>query len=234
MKTTRRTFLGGVAATAIPASAASSVAVAASQTEPSALQALIDAFVTADAEADAAFKFEDSLLDLPGKPEWPMVKAREFGRHLWPMRTQEFYCRTAIEAVFDEEDGRIHQWLEFFAVDDMGNAAPASTKNIAERDRRLARNAADRKAVMALYAEREKIWDDWAGPSGYAEASARANELDALRCDLVEEVLAFKVATIDDAMRKACFIKEYYCGEKLASLSADLVKEIADMRRASA
>ncbi|RSC31218.1 hypothetical protein EGT36_21320 [Agrobacterium sp. FDAARGOS_525] len=234
MKTTRRTFLGGLAVAAIPATAATSAAVTAAQMEPSALQVLIDAYMKADVEAELAIEFENSLLDLPGKPEWPMVKAREFGRHLWPMRTQEYYCRPAIEAVFDEEDGRINKWLEFFAVDGEGNPAPASEKNVAERDRRLARNDADRKAVLALYAERQKIWDDWAGPSGYAEASDRSNELDELRCDLVEEVLAFKVATIDDVLRKACFIEENYCGEKRASLAADLIKEIAEIRRASA
>ncbi|MBN8934329.1 MAG: hypothetical protein J0G97_21680, partial [Rhizobium pusense] len=100
--------------------------------------------------------------------------------------------------------------------------------------RRLARNADDRKAVLAIYAERQKIWDDWAGPSGYADASKRSNELDAIREELVEKVLNFKVATIDDMMLKAHFISDHYCGDRHASLSADLVKDMAAIWRAKA
>lgn len=233
-KTSRRAFLATVAAAALPVSAGASVAVTAVPTIPSVLQGLIDAYVESDVAAEEAIEFENSLLDLPGRPEWPMVKSKEFGRHLWPMRQQEFYYRASIEEVFDKEDAIIHRWLEFFSVDDNGNPTPGSAKNIAERDRRLARNAENRKAVLAIYAERQKSWDDWAGPSGYADASKRSNELDAIREDLVEKVLSFKVSTADEMMLKAHFISDHYCGDRHASLSADLVKAMAEIWSAKA
>ena len=233
-KTTRRAFLATVAAAALPVSVGASAVVNAVPTAQSELQGLIDAYVKADAEAEEAIEFENSLLDLPERPEWPMVKAREFGRHLWPMRQQEFQYRASIEEVFDKEDATIHRWLEFFSVDDKGNPEPVSAKNVAERDRRLARNAENRKAVLAIYAEREKIWDDWAGPSGYADASERSNALDAVREELVEKVLNFKVSTADEMMLKAHFISDHYCGDRHASLSADLVKAMAEIWRAKA
>ncbi len=150
------------------------------------------------------------------------------------MRQQDFHYRASIEEVFDKEDAAIHRWLEFFSVDDKGNPTPVSANNIAERDRRLARNAENRKAVLAIYAERQKIWDDWAGPNGYADASKRSNELDAIREELVEKILGFKVATADDMMLKAHFISDHYCGDRHASLSADLVKAMAEIWRAKA
>lgn len=228
-KTSRRAFLATIAAAALPVPAGASAVVTSAPTVQSELQGLIDAYVKADIEAEAAIEFENSLLDLPGRPDWPMVKAREFGRHLWPMRQQEFHYRASIEEVFDKEDATIHRWLDFFSVDDKGNPQPASAKNVAERDRRLARNEENRKVVLAIYAERQRIWDDWAGPSGYADASKRSNELDAIREELVEKVLNFKVSTADEMMLKAHFISDHYCGDRHASLSADLVKAMAEI-----
>lgn len=52
MKTTRRTFLGGVAAAALPVAAVASEGITTAQTEPSALGALIAAYNEVTAEAD--------------------------------------------------------------------------------------------------------------------------------------------------------------------------------------
>lgn len=233
-KTTRRAFLASVAVAALPVSAAASAAVTAIQADPSALAALIDAYFKADAEADAAAEIEGQFLDMPDRPDWPEVEPREFSGHHFPLRSMGYYDRKSIEAVFDVEDGRIHKWLEFFSVDGDGNPASPTPENIAHRDRRLQRNDSERKALLAVYDARQKVWDDWSRESGHAAASKHAEELDQFRNDLNDQVLAYPVTTFDEVMLKADFIEETFGGETRAVLSANLVKEIAVLWRAKA
>ncbi|WP_425903619.1 hypothetical protein [Agrobacterium radiobacter] len=233
-KTTRRAFLATVAVAALPVSAAASAAVTVIQTDQSALAALIDAYFKADAEADAASEVEGQFLDMPGRPDWPMVESREFSSYHYPLRSTDYYDRSSVEAVFDMEDGRIHKWLEFFSVDGDGNPALPTAENIAHRDKRLQRNDSERKALLAVYDARQKLWDDWSRESGHAAAREHADELDHVRCDLNDQVLAYPVTTFDEAMMKADFIDATYGGETRARLSANLVKEIAGLWRAKA
>lgn len=233
-KTTRRAFLATVAVAALPVSAAASTAVTSTQTDQSALAALIDAYFKADAEADAAAEIEGQFLDMPDRPDWPEVEPREFSGHHFPLRSMGYYDRKSIEAVFDVEDGRIHKWLEFFSVDGDGNPDSPTPENIAHRDKRLQRNDSERKALLAVYDARQKVWDDWSRESGHAAASKHAEELDQIRNDLNDQVLAYPVTTFDEAMMKADFIDATYGGETRAVLSANLVKEIAGLWRAKA
>lgn len=233
MRTTRRTILKGgvaVALSAHTAIASGEVPSGIDGETPSVLQALIAEYAKIDVATEEAMAVEAAILRAPGAPAWPTVFAKEFGDHHWPtMRQREYYTPASIEAVFDAEDGRINQWLKFFSVDDEGNECPPCASNLAIRDSRLARNDQDRKATLALYAERQATWDKWAAASGYAYAEQRSSELDDARQALNEKVLAYKVSTPDDVIRKANFIQEHYCGQMHAGLAANLVKEIAEI-----
>lgn len=231
MKSTRRAFLAGSAAVAIPGIAVSSPVVITTDIEQSPLVKIIAEFEKADKEAAGASAVEMNMLDLPDRPDWAHVKAKEFSARHFPLKRSELYHRQSINQIFDEEDYRINAWLDLFSVDGEGNPTTPSARNVAIRDERLERNAIERGKLLKLYADREAVFDRWSETSGYAAAKKVALELEDVRCDFEDQILNYPVSTFDDVKLKADFIDRSFGGETLAFLTRKLVAEISALSR---
>lgn len=199
MKTTRRTFLGGVAAAALPVAATACEAVTAAQTEPSALVALIAAYKEVTAEANRIDGLSEALWESPERPPVAKLdKAELTHSYRWHMLKQKFVMsRDAVNHLFDCEAKVFKMNAEF-----CGNA-----QNFAPH---FARIEADRERYLAMFDAREARYQAWATSSGFRDLTREQDRLSDLENDLNEAIIAHPINTLEDARMKAAHVKKVY------------------------
>ncbi|WP_421616626.1 hypothetical protein [Agrobacterium tumefaciens] len=199
MKTTRRTFLGGVAAAALPVAATACEGVTTAQTEPSALVALVAAYNDVTAEANRIDGLSEALWDSPERPPVATLnKAELTHRYRWHMMKQQFVMsRDAVNHLFDCEAKVFKINAEFCG--DAQNFAP-----------HFARIEADREHYLAMFDAREARYQAWATSSGFHDLGREQDRLADLENDLNEAIIAHPIKTLEDARMKAEHIKKVY------------------------
>lgn len=199
MKTTRRTFLGGVAAAALPVSATACEAVTAAQTEPSALVELIAAYNEVTAEANRIDGLSEALWESPERPPVAKLEKAELTHsYRWHMLKQQFVMsRDAVNHLFDCEEKVFKMNAEFCG--DAQNFAP-----------HFARVEADREHYLAIFDAREARYQEWSTSSGFHDLGREQDRLADLENDLNEAIIAHPIKTLEDARMKAAHIKRVY------------------------
>ncbi|MND22638.1 hypothetical protein D3C80_130210 [compost metagenome] len=199
MKTTRRIFLGGVAAAALPVSAGAYEAVALAQVEPSALAALIAAYNEVTAEADRVDGLSEALWESIERPPVAMLESAELTHsYRWHMMKQKFVMsRDAVNHLFDCEAKVFKMNAEFCG--DAQKFAP-----------HFARIEADRERYLAMFDAREARYQAWATSSGFHDLGREQDRLADLENDLNEAIIAHPIKTLEDARMKAAHIKKVY------------------------
>ncbi|NTC83780.1 hypothetical protein [Agrobacterium tumefaciens] len=199
MKTTRRTFLGGVAAAALPVAATACEGVTIAQTEPSALVALIAAYNEVTAEANRIDGLSEALWESPERPPVAKLDRAELTHsYRWHMLKQTFVMsRDAVNHLFDCEAKVFKMNAEF-----CGNA-----QNFAHH---LARVEADRERYLAIFDAREARYQAWAASSGFHDLAREQDRLSDLENDLNEAIIAHPIKTLEDARLKAAHIQKVY------------------------
>lgn len=199
MKTTRRTFLGGVAAAALPVAATACEAVTAAQIEPSALADLIATYNEVSAEADRIDGLSEALWECPNRPPVAKLDRAELTHsYRWHMMKQKFVMsREAVNHLFDCETKVFKMNAEFCG--DAHNFAP-----------QFARIEADREHYLAIFDAREARYQEWATSSGFHDLGREQDRLSGLENDLNEAIIAHPIKTLEDARMKAAHIKKVY------------------------
>ncbi|RSC36399.1 hypothetical protein EGT36_03190 [Agrobacterium sp. FDAARGOS_525] len=199
MKTTRRTFLGGVAAAALPVAATACEAVTAAQIEPSALADLIATYNEVTAEADRIDGLSEALWESPNRPPVAKLDRAELTHsYRWHMMKQKFVMsREAVNHLFDCEAKVFKMNAEFCG--DAHNFAP-----------QFARIEADREHYLAIFDAREARYQEWATSSGFHDLGREQDRLSGLENDLNEAIIAHPIKTLEDARMKAAHIKKVY------------------------
>lgn len=199
MKTTRRTFLGGVAAAALPVAATACEAVTAAQIEPSALADLIATYNEVTAEADRIDGLSEALWESPNRPPVAKLDRAELTHsYRWHMMKQKFVMsREAVNHHFDCEAKVFKMNAEFCG--DAHNFAP-----------QFARIEADREHYLAIFDAREARYQEWATSSGFHDLGREQDRLSGLENDLNEAIIAHPIKTLEDARMKAAHIKKVY------------------------
>lgn len=199
MKTTRRTFLGGVAAAALPVTATACEGVTTAQTEPSALVALIAAYNEVTSEANRIDGLSEALWESPERPPVAKIEKAELTHsYRWHMLKQQFVMsRDAVNQLFDCEAKVFKMNAEF-----CGNA-----QNFAPH---FARIEADRERYLAMFDAREARYQAWATSSGFHDLGREQDRLADLENDLNEAIIAHPINTLEDARMKAEHIKNVY------------------------
>lgn len=199
MKTTRRIFLGGVAAAALPVAATTCEAVTAIQIEPSALAALIAAYNEVTAEADRIDGLSIALWESPDRPPVAMLDRAELTHsYRWHMMKQKFVMsRDAVNHLFDCEEKVFKMNAGFCG--DAHNFAP-----------QFARIEADREHYLGIFDAREARYQEWATSSGFHDLGREQDRLSGLENDLNEAIIAHPIKTLEDARMKAAHIKKVY------------------------
>ncbi|RSC31507.1 hypothetical protein EGT36_23095 [Agrobacterium sp. FDAARGOS_525] len=199
MKTTRRTFLGGVAAAALPVAATACETVTTAQTEPSALATLISAYNDVTAEANRIDGLSEALWESPERPPVAKLEKAELTHsYRWHMLKQQFVMsRDAVNHLFDCEAKVFKMNADF-----CGNA-----QNFAPH---FARIEADRQHYLTMFDAREARYQAWATSSGFHDLGREQDRLADLENDLNEAIIAHPIATLEDARMKAAHIKKVY------------------------
>ncbi|WCK22947.1 hypothetical protein [Agrobacterium pusense] len=199
MKTTRRIFLGGVAAAALPVAATACEAVTAAQVEPSALADLIATYNEATAEADRIDGLSEALWESPNRPPVAKLDRAELTHsYRWHMMKQKFVMsREAVNHLFDCEAKVFKMNAEFCG--DACNFAP-----------QFARIEADREHYLAIFDAREACYQEWATSSGFHDLGREQDRLSGLENDLNEAIIAHPIKTLEEARMKAAHIKKVY------------------------
>lgn len=199
MKTTRRTFLGGVAAAALPVSAVACEGITTAQIEPSALAALIAAYNEVTAEAIRIDGLSEALWESPDRPPVAKLDRAELTHsYRWHMLKQKFVMsRDAVNHLFDCKAKVFKMNAEF-----CGNA-----QNFAPH---FARVEADRERYLAIFDAREARYQAWATSSGFHDLGKEQDRLCDLENDLNEAIIAHPIMTLDDARMKAAHVKKVY------------------------
>jgi hypothetical protein len=199
MKTTRRTFLGGVAAAALPVAATACEGVTTAQTEPSALVELIAAYNEVAAEANRIDGLSEALWESPERPPVAKIEKAELTHsYRWHMLKQQFVMsRDAVNHLFDCEARAFKMNADF-----CGNA-----QNFAPH---FARIEADRERYLAMFDAREARYQAWATSSGFHDLGKEQDRLSGLENDLNEAIIAHPIKTLEDARMKAAHIKRVY------------------------
>lgn len=199
MKTTRRIFLGGVAAAVLPVAAVACEGVTTAQTESSALADLIAAYNEVTAEADRVDGLSEALWESPERPPVAMLESAELTHsYRWHMLKQQFVMsRDAVNHLFDCE-ARVFKMNADFC----GNA-----QNFAPH---FARIEADRERYLAIFDAREARYQEWATSSGFHDLGKEQDRLSGLENDLNDAIIAHPIKTLADARMKAAHIKKVY------------------------
>ncbi|WP_312941214.1 hypothetical protein [Agrobacterium pusense] len=199
MKTTRRTFLGGVAADALPVAATACDGVTTARAEPSALVALIAAYNEVTAEADRIDGLSEALWESSNRPPVAKLDRAELSHsYRWHMMKQKFVMsRDAVNYLFDCEEKVFKMNAEF-----CGNAQKFAPH--------FARVKADREHYLAIFDAREARYQEWATSSGFHGLGKEQDRLSGLENDLNEAIIAHPINTLEDARMKAAHIKRVY------------------------
>ena len=199
MKTTRRTFLGGVAAAALPVAATACEGVATAQAEPSALVELIAAYNEVTAEADRIDGLSEALWESPERPPIAMLQSAELTHsYRWHMlRYKAVVTRQGVNELFDREKCLVE--INANTVENPATFAP-----------RFAKIEADREHYLAMFDAREARYQKWATSSGYHDLGKEQDRLSDLENDLNEAIIAHPIKTLADASMKAAHIKKVY------------------------
>ncbi|QIB38161.1 hypothetical protein G3A56_09290 [Rhizobium oryzihabitans] len=199
MKTTRRIFLGGVAAAALPVAAVACEGITTAQTEPSTLVALIAAYNEVTAEADRVDGLSEALWESPERPPVAMLESAELTHsYRWHMLRQKMVMtREGVNELFDRENRLLEANAEL--VQNPATFAP-----------RFARVEADRERYLAIFDAREARYQEWATSSGFHDLGKEQDRLSGLENDLNEAIIAHPIKTLADARMKAAHIKKVY------------------------
>ncbi|QIX20972.1 hypothetical protein FOB41_07420 [Agrobacterium pusense] len=199
MKTTRRTFLGGVAAAALPVSATACEGAPTAQTEPSALVALIAAYNEVTAEADRIDGLSEALWESSNRPPVAKLDRAELSHsYRWHMLKQKFVMsRDAVNHLFDCEA----------KVFEMNAKFCGGAQNF---EPHFARVEADRERYLAIFDTREARYQEWATSSGFHDLGREQDRLSGLENDLNEAIIAHPIKTLEEARMKAAHIKKVY------------------------
>jgi hypothetical protein len=199
MKTTRRIFLCGVAAAALPATAIACEGITTAQTELTALAALISAYNEVTAEANRVDGLSEALWESTDRPPVAMLdKAELTHSYRWHMLKQKFVMsRDAVNHLFDCEAKVFAMNAEF-----CGNAQDFAPH--------FARIEADRERYLAMFDAREARYQAWATSSGFHELGKEQDRLADVENDLNEAIIAHPIMTLADARMKAAHVKKVY------------------------
>ncbi|MGV2049308.1 hypothetical protein ACQZ48_04420 [Agrobacterium sp. 22-209-1] len=199
MKTTRRTFLGGVAAAALPVAATACEGVTTAQIEPSGLAALISAYNEVTAEADRIDGLSEALWESPERPPVAMLESAELTHsYRWHMLRQKMVMtREGVNELFDRENRLLEANAKL--VENPATFAP-----------RFAKVETDREHYLAIFDAREARYQAWTTSSGFHELGKEQDRLSAQENDLNETIIAHPIKTLEDARMKAAHIKKVY------------------------
>lgn len=199
MKTTRRIFLGGVAAAALPATAVACEGVTTAKIEPSALVALIAAYNEVTEEANRIDGLSEALWESPERPPIAMLESAELTHsYRWHMlRHKAVITRQGVNELFDREKGLLE--INANTVENPATFAP-----------RFAKVEADREHYLAIFDSREARYQEWATSSGFHDLGREQDRLSGLENDLNEAIIAHPIQTLEDARMKAAHIKKVY------------------------
>jgi hypothetical protein len=199
MKTTRRTFLGGVAAAALPVAAVACEGITTAQIEPSALADLIAAYNEVTDEADRIDGLSEALWESPERPPVAMLESAELTHsYRWHMlRQQMVMTREGVNELFDREKGLLE--INANAVENPATFTP-----------RFAKVETDREHYLAIFDAREARYQAWATSSGFHDLGREQDRLSGLENDLNEAIIAHPINTLEDARMKAAHIKKVY------------------------
>lgn len=199
MKTTRRTFLGGVAAAALPVAAVACEGITTAQIEPSALESLIAAYNEVTAEADRVDGLSEALWESPERPPVAMLESAELTHsYRWHMLRQKMVMtREGVNELFDRENRLLEANAKL--VENPATFAP-----------RFAKVETDREHYLAIFDAREARYQEWATSSGFHDLGKKQDRLSGLENDLNEAIIAHPIKTLEDARIKAAHVKKVY------------------------
>lgn len=199
MKTTRRTFLGGVAAAALPVAAVACEGITTAQIEPSALADLIAAYKEVTAEADHVDGLSEALWESPERPPVAMLESAELTHsYRWHMLRQKMVMtREGVNELFDRENCLLEANAKL--VENPATFAP-----------RFAKVEADRERYLAIFDARELRYQEWATSSGFHDLGREQDRLSGLENDLNEAIIAHPIKTLEEARMKAAHVQEVY------------------------
>lgn len=221
MKTTRRIFLSGVAAAALPVAAVACEGITTAQIEPSALADLIAAYNEVTAEADRIDGLSEALWESPERPPVAMLESAELTHsYRWHMLRQKMVMtREGVNEPFDRENRLLEANAKL--VENPATFAP-----------RFAKVEADREHYIAMFDAREARYQEWATSSGFYELGKEQDRLSAQENDLNEAIIAHPITTLEDARMKAAHIKKVYGssmnGQDQAIFLATLVNAVEE------
>ncbi|CVI58827.1 hypothetical protein CFBP4996_19610 [Agrobacterium leguminum] len=199
MKTTRRTFLGGVAAAALPVTATACEGVTTAQTKPSALVALIAAYNKVTEEANHLDGLSEALWESPERPPIAMLESAELTHsYRWHMLRQKMVMtREGVNELFDRENRLLEANAKLVEK-------PATFAS------RFTKVEVDREHYLAIFDAREARYQAWATSSGFQDLGKEQDRLSGLENDLNEAIIAHPIKTLEDARMKAAHIKNVY------------------------
>lgn len=203
----RRTFLkSAVVASATPAAAFAPIM---EKTMIGALVADYDSLVGQALDADEK---ANAIYNQPGRPELPMIRWAEIDvRYRDTIDRCDLYSGKSINRHFD-------RWPAGLVL------YPTADKAV-----RVEAMEVEREKILALFQQRQEVYDQWEKASGHTAAEAESDRLWKLVNEAEERILSFPCTTLEDVVIQARFIKREFEGEMSAELGNRIVAQLASI-----